>query len=100
VRALFLGFGQHAVETAQDGQRQNDVLVPAAPEGVADEVGDSPEKAHDLAMVHPIPTPMPARTELFNLAKINRTLTRIASVSGDVCEGHQIALLAPHTSGP
>ena len=40
---LLLGIGQHAVETAQHGQRQNDVLVPAAPEGVANEVRDPPK---------------------------------------------------------
>jgi hypothetical protein len=50
------GFGQHAVETAQHGQRQNDVLVPAAPEGVADQVRDPPEETDDLAMVHRITT--------------------------------------------
>ena len=51
---LLLGAGQHAVETAQDGERQDDVLVMAAPEGVADQVGDAPEEADDLAMVHAV----------------------------------------------
>jgi hypothetical protein len=53
---LLLGVGQHAVEAAQHGQRQNYVLIPAAPEGVANQVGDPPEEADDLAMVHPVTT--------------------------------------------
>ena len=39
---LLLGSGQHAVEPAQHRQRQNDVLVLAAPESVANQVGDTP----------------------------------------------------------
>ena len=44
--------GQHAVEPAQHRERKDHVLVLAALEGVADQVRDSPEEAHDLAMVH------------------------------------------------
>jgi hypothetical protein len=50
---LLLGGRQHAVEAPQDGEGEDDVLVLAALEGVADEVGDTPEEADDLAMVHP-----------------------------------------------
>ena len=49
---LLLRVGQHAVESAQDGQRQDNVLVLAALERVADQVGDAPEEADDLAVVH------------------------------------------------
>ena len=49
---LLLGRRQHAVEAAQDGERQDHVLVLAALEGVADQVRDAPEEADDLAMVH------------------------------------------------
>ena len=44
--------GQHAVEPAQHGEGQDDVLVLAAPEGVSDEVGHPPDEADDLAVVH------------------------------------------------
>jgi hypothetical protein len=47
-----LGVCQHAVQPAQDGQRQDDVLVLTPLEGVADQVRDAPEEADDLAMVH------------------------------------------------
>ena len=49
---LLLCTGEHAVETAQDGKGQDDVLVLPTLEGVADEVRDAPEEADDLAMVH------------------------------------------------
>src|SRR5207247_1758119 len=49
---LPLGAGEHAVETTQDRERQDDVLVLAALEGVSDEVCDAPEKADDFTMVH------------------------------------------------
>ena len=39
---LHLGARQHAVQTAQDGQRQDHVLVNAALEGVADQVRNAP----------------------------------------------------------
>jgi hypothetical protein len=52
VEHLFLGWGQHTVEAAQDGQWEDHVLVLAALEGVADEVRDPPQEADDLAMVH------------------------------------------------
>jgi hypothetical protein len=79
---LSLGTGQHAVETAQHGQRQDDVLVPAAPEGVANEVGDPPQKTDDLAMVHRATT---FGLYLFNLQIISRTLASIASTSARNC---------------
>ena len=47
-----LGGGQHRVEPAQHGQRQDHVLVLAAFEGVADQVRHAPEEADDLAVVH------------------------------------------------
>jgi len=43
-----LGRRQHAVEAPQHGQRQDDVLVLAALEGVAQQVGDAPQEADDL----------------------------------------------------
>ncbi len=49
---LLLGGGQHAVEPPEYRERQNDVLVMAAPEGVPDEVRNAPEPAHDFAVVH------------------------------------------------
>ena len=47
---LLLGGGEHAVEPPQDRERQDDVLVLAALERVADEVRDAPEEADDLAV--------------------------------------------------
>jgi hypothetical protein len=49
---LLLGRGQHAVEAPQDCEREEDVLVLSALEGVADEIRDTPQKADDLVMVH------------------------------------------------
>src|SRR5207249_5888057 len=49
---LLLGAGKHAVETAQNGEREDDVLVLAPLESVPDQVRDAPEEADDLAMVH------------------------------------------------
>jgi len=49
---LLLGTGEHAVEAAQDRERQDHVLVLAALEGIADEVRNAPQEAHDFAMVH------------------------------------------------
>ena len=43
---------QHAVEPSQYRQRQDDVLVLAPLEGVADEVSHPPDEADDLAVVH------------------------------------------------
>src|SRR5207247_1005969 len=57
-----------AVEPAQYREWQDHVLILASFEGVADEVGDTPEEAHDLAMVQgPIPSP------LIGVYKIRRT---------------------------
>jgi len=39
---LLLRRQEHAVETAKDCQREDNILVLAALEGVADEVGDAP----------------------------------------------------------
>src|SRR5207249_11217384 len=47
---LFLGGSQHAIEAAQHGTRKDDGLVLAALEGVANQICDAPEEAHDLAM--------------------------------------------------
>ena len=49
---LLLGGRQHAVEAAQHGKGQDDVLVLAALEGVADEIRHPPDEADDLAVVH------------------------------------------------
>ena len=43
---------QHAVQPPQHGQRQDDVLVLASLEGVADEVGYIPNETDDFAVVH------------------------------------------------
>ena len=48
---LFCG-RQHAVKPPQHGQRQDDVLVFAPLEGVADEVGYIPNETDDFAVVH------------------------------------------------
>ena len=48
---LFRG-RQHAVEPPQHGQGEDDVLVLAALEGIPDQVGDAPDEADDLAVVH------------------------------------------------
>jgi hypothetical protein len=47
-----LGRGQDAVEAAEHGERQDDVLVLAALEGVADQIRHTPQEADDLAVVH------------------------------------------------
>ena len=49
---LPLGGSQHAIEPAQDGERQDHILVLAALEGVADQVRYAPDEADDLAVVH------------------------------------------------
>ena len=50
---LQLAGGQHAVEPAQHGQRQNHVLVLPALEGVANQqIRHTPDEADDLAVVH------------------------------------------------
>jgi len=49
---LLLGFCQHTIEPAQHRERQDHVLILAALEGVADQVGDAPEEADDLVVVH------------------------------------------------
>ena len=45
---------ERAVEPAQHGQRQNDVLILAALEAVADQIRDAPQETDDLVMVHRI----------------------------------------------
>src|SRR6266850_2883893 len=54
---LLLGIGQHAVQTPQDRERKDHVLVLAALEGVADQVRNTPKKADDLAMIHRLCSP-------------------------------------------
>ncbi len=49
---LMLGRREHAVETPQYGQRQNDVLVLASLEAVANQIRDAPDKADDFTVVH------------------------------------------------
>jgi len=49
---LLLGRGQHTIESPQDRKRKDDVLVLAPLEGVTDEVGDAPEEADDLTVIH------------------------------------------------
>jgi hypothetical protein len=50
-----LGPFQHAIETPEDRQRQDDILVLTALEGVADKVCNTPKKTDDLAVVHDPP---------------------------------------------
>jgi hypothetical protein len=50
--------GQNAVQAPKDGEREDHILVLAALEGVADEVGDAPEEADDLAVVHDAGSPV------------------------------------------
>ena len=69
---LDLGRGQHAVEPAENGERQDDVLVLAALEGVAHEVGDAPEEADDLAVVHA------GLTSVFSNRRISPTIPHLA----------------------
>src|SRR5690606_36850207 len=47
-----LRVGEHAVQTTEDGERQDHILVMATSEGVANKVCDAPEEADDLAVVH------------------------------------------------
>lgn len=46
------GRREHAVEPSQDGEREDDVLLVAALEGVADEVGDGPDEGGNFGVVH------------------------------------------------
>ena len=49
---LQLAGGQHAVEPAQHGERQNHVLVLPTLEGVPNQVRHTPDEADDLAVIH------------------------------------------------
>ncbi len=49
LKDMLLGGLEHAIKAAQDREGQDDVLVLAALEGVADEVCDAPEEVGDLA---------------------------------------------------
>jgi hypothetical protein len=49
---LGLGRRQDAIEAPEHSERQDDILVLAALEGVADQVRHAPEEADDLAVVH------------------------------------------------
>lgn len=42
--------GEHAVDAAQNGKGQDHVLILAALEAIADEVGDRPDEADDLTV--------------------------------------------------
>ena len=44
--------GKHAVESAKYGKRKDHVLILAALERVANEIRDSPDETHYLAMIH------------------------------------------------
>jgi hypothetical protein len=68
---LLLGVGEYAIETAQDRERQDDVLVLAALEGVADEVCDTPKEADDFAMVHCVRSPSPRKVAALSLGLSN-----------------------------
>jgi hypothetical protein len=48
---LLLGIRQHAVEPAEYRQRQDDILVMAPPEGIADQIRDAPEETDDSLCV-------------------------------------------------
>jgi len=49
---LGLGGRQYLVDAAEDREGEDDILVFAALEGVADEVGDAPNEGRDLGMRH------------------------------------------------
>jgi hypothetical protein len=49
---LRLGVREDAIEAAQDGEWQDDVLILVALARVANEICDTPEEADDLAVVH------------------------------------------------
>ena len=49
---LLLGGSEDAVETAEDGEREDHVLVLPAFEAVADEVRDVPDEADDFGVGH------------------------------------------------
>src|SRR5258708_22997157 len=49
---FLFGRREHTIEPAQDGERQDHVLVFAALEGIADQIRDAPDKTDDLAMIH------------------------------------------------
>lgn len=44
--------GENAVEAPKDGERQDDVLILAAFEGISDQIGDTPYERNDLTVVH------------------------------------------------
>ena len=48
---------QDTIEPAQHGQRQDDVLVLAALEGVPNQVGYTPNEADNLAVIHRVIAP-------------------------------------------
>ena len=52
--------GEDAVEPAQHGQRQNDVLILPALEAVADQVRDTPKEADYFTVFHRVVTPCSA----------------------------------------
>lgn len=47
----FLGAGENAFEPAQHSERENHVLLFAALEGVADQVGEAPEEGDDFGVI-------------------------------------------------
>ena len=53
---LLLGRLEHAVEPPENREREDDVLILASFERVADKIGDAPDKADDFAMVQSIST--------------------------------------------
>ena len=46
------GGREYAVEPPQDSEGEDDVLVMAAFEGIADEVSDGPDEGGDFGVVH------------------------------------------------
>lgn len=65
-----LAVSEDAIETAVHGEWQDDVLVLAALEGVADEVRDSPEEADDFAVVH-VEKVIPSRSVVNGLSNVS-----------------------------
>ncbi len=50
-----MSWGEDAIEPTKNGEREDDVLVLAALEHIADQIGDAPNEAYDLTVVHGFP---------------------------------------------
>ena len=91
---------QNTIEPAQHGQRQDDILVLSALEGVPDEVGNAPDEADYLAVVHsPITLPDLA-CERESHADASGSTSATGSVSAPVAQASTARLGAPPSGLP